>query len=148
MIRITDQYFWNIIFWLFFLALVAMGVIILQSEAYRSYAELQVLDIAIISLASFRLTRLVVFDHSTKFLREQFYDAKVTRAGKVTLYVPKVGPRRAIVAFLSDPISFGLGSVFVVTFFYLLTPLAFVPVLVLALAGVTVFLHHFGDRFM
>lgn len=134
MIRITDQYFWNIIFTLFYLALLSMAVIILDGEAYRSYADLTVLDIALIALATQRLIRLFVYDSMTKFFREQFLDAKVTRGGKVTLHKPARGPRRTLSDLMGCPWCFGVWSGTMVTFFYLLSPLAYVPVLILAVS--------------
>tara|TARA_B100000745_G_scaffold289540_3_gene227741 strand:+ start:183 stop:668 length:486 start_codon:yes stop_codon:yes gene_type:complete len=145
MIRVTDQYFWNIIFILFYLGLVVMGVIVLQSEAYITYAELDLFDIVIIALASQRLIRLFVYDSMTKFFREQFYDAKVTKAGKVTLHKPKTGPRRTLCELVNCSWSFGLWATTMVTFFYLLTPLAFVPVLILALSAVATWLQLFSS---
>jgi hypothetical protein len=136
MIRITDQYFWNVIFMLFFLGLVSMGVIILQTEAYISYEDLTIFDLVIIALASFRLIRLFVHDSMTKFFREQFYDAKVTKTGKVTLYKPARGPRRTITDLLSCPWCFGVWTSAMTLFFYLLTPLSFFPVLILAISAV------------
>ena len=93
--RITDQYFWNIVFILFYLGLLTMAVIILETETRIPYDALTLLDIAIITLASFRLTRLFVYDGMTRFLREQFYDTKAVR-NKITLVRPLVGPMRAI----------------------------------------------------
>lgn len=136
MIRITDQYFWNIIFMLFYVALVAMGMIILQSEASFAYTDLDFFDIAIMALASHRLIRLFVYDNMTKWFREQFYDSKVSRGKKVTLYKPAYGPRRTIADLMSCPWCFGVWASTIVTFFYLLTPLAYFPVLLLAISSV------------
>ena len=137
--RITDQYFWNVVFSLFFLALVVMATIILDGEAYKPYAELTFLDLALITLASFRLIRLFVYDLITAFFREQFWDAKVTKT-KVELVKPERGPRRTIADLLSCPWCFGIWASAMVAFFYLLTPYAFFPVLFLALSGVATFL--------
>ncbi len=113
-----------------------MGVIILQTEASVSYSDLTVFDFVIISLASFRMIRLFVYDSMTKFFREQFYDAKVTKTGKVTLYIPKGGPRRTLVDLMNCPWCFGVWASTIVLFFYLLTPWAFFPILILAVSGV------------
>lgn len=141
MIRITDQYFWNFVFGIFFLALFVMGMIILDTEAYLTRETLTVFDLAIITLASFRMTRLFVYDAMTKLIREQFLDAEVAaRTGKVTLVKPKVGPRRTLSDLFSCPWYFGIWAASTVTFFYLLTPLAYFPTLVLAVAGVATFI--------
>lgn len=133
--RITDQYFWNIIFTIFFLCLLFMGTVILESEAYKSYEGLTLLDYVLITLASFRFTRLVVNDKITAFFREQFYDV-VEQKGKVYLVKPEKGPRRTLADLLSCVWCFGMWATASVAFFYLLTPYAFFPVLLLALSGV------------
>lgn len=142
--RITDQYLWNIIFTLFFLALVFLGTIILETEAYKPYEELTVTDFVLIALASFRFIRLVVHDRITAFFREQFWDAKVLKT-KVILTKPLKGPRRTLADLLSCPWCFGLWASATVAFFYLLTPYAFFPTLFMALAGVATLLQLFAN---
>jgi hypothetical protein len=137
--RITDQYFWNIIFLVFFVCVVFMATIILQSEAVKPYAELTLLDLTLITLASFRIVRAVIYDKIFAFLREQFYDA-TEQKGKVLLMKPDSGPRRTIADLLSCPWCFGVWATFMVSFFYLLTPYAFFPILFLALSSVASFL--------
>jgi hypothetical protein len=144
MIRITDQYFWNFVFSLFFLGLVVMGVIILDSEAHKPYTELTVTDFALIALATHRLIRLFVYDAVTKWFREQFYDAKVLKT-KVTLHKPASGPRRTLVELFSCPWCAGVWLSALVTFFYLLTPYAYYPVLFLAIASVAATLQLFTN---
>lgn len=140
MIRITDQYFWNIIFSIFFLALLAMAVIILESESRIPYSELTLIDYTILTLATWRLIRLFTKDILTRFIREQFWDVvKVGRGHK--LEKPKTGPRRTIADLLSCPWCFGVWAATMVTFFYLLTPLAVFPILILAISAVATFLH-------
>ncbi len=112
-----------------------MVIIILNTESRMSYADLTLLDLTLISLASFRVTRLFVYDGMMKFLREQFYDAKVVR-NKVTLIKPLVGPRRTLADLISCPWCFGIWATTMVVFFYLLTPYAYIPVLILALSSV------------
>ncbi len=136
MIRITDQYFWNVVFGVFFLCLVGMGAIILETESYRELASLTLVDFALIALASHRLIRLFVYDALMKFFREQFYDATLNKRGEVVLVKPATGPRRTLADLLSCLWCFGMWATATVTFFYLLTPYAYVPVLILALSSV------------
>ena len=135
MIRITDQYFWNFVFILFYVGLLVMASIILASEARMSYSDLTLFDVTLITLASFRMTQLFVYDGMTKFLREQFYDAKVVR-NKVTLVKPSVGPRRTLADLMSCPWCFGLWATSMVIFLYLLTPFAILPTLILAISSI------------
>ena len=139
MIRITDQYFWNVVFGIFFVLLVVMGAIILETEARIPYTELTLVDFSLITLATWRLIRLFVYDPITKFLREQFYDLKKVGKGMV-LEKPKFGPRRTIADLLSCPWCFGMWAAASVTFFYLLTPYAYYITIFLAISAVASFL--------
>ena len=140
MIRITDQYFWNAVFMLFYVALLVMAVIILDSVAYRSYQSLTPFDIVIVSLATFRFIRLFVYDGMTKFFREQFYDAVVAKDGTVNLYKPAHGPRRTLADLMTCPWCFGVWAATMILFFYLAAPWAYFPILMLAIAGIGSFL--------
>ena len=137
--RITDQYFWNVIFLFFFSALVFMGAVILESLAYKKFDTLAVIDYILIILASMRVVRLVIYDKIFAFFREQFYDV-VEQKGKVLLVKPVNGPRRTLVDLLTCPWCFGVWATAMVTFFYMLTPYAIYPILILALSSVVTFL--------
>ncbi|MCB9818074.1 DUF1360 domain-containing protein [Candidatus Nomurabacteria bacterium] len=139
MLRITDQYFWNFVFGLFFLILVIMGAIILETEARIPLVDLELVDYVLITLASWRLTRLFVYDIITKFFREQFWDVKKVGKG-YQLEKPKTGPRRTLADLMDCPWCFGVWATAVVTFFYLMTPYAVFPVVLLALSAVATFL--------
>ena len=140
MIRITDQYFWNVIFGLFFLLLTIMGAIILQTETRIPFDKLGVTDFVLITLASWRVTRLFVDDAMTKWLREQFYDVKKVGKG-FTLAKPATGPRRTLAELFSCPWCFGTWAAAMMTFLYLITPFAYYFTLFLAISAVASFLH-------
>lgn len=139
MLRITDQYFWNSVFAVFFLILIVMAAIILETESRIPLAELALVDYVLITLASWRLTRLFVYDNITKFFREQFWDlVKVGRGYQ--LEKPKTGPRRTIADLLDCPWCFGVWATASITFFYLVTSYALFPIIILALSAVATFL--------
>ncbi len=139
MLRITDQYFWNFIFSVFFVVLVVMGAIILETESRIPLPDLALVDYVLIVLASWRLTRLFVYDTATKFFREQFWDlVKVGRAHQ--LEKPKTGPRRTIADMFECSWCFGVWAAALVIFFYLITPYAVFPVLILGLSAVATFM--------
>jgi hypothetical protein len=139
MIRITEQYIWQVVFSAFFLALVVMGVIILDTESRLAFEELTLIDFALITLATWRLIRLFVYDAITKFIREQFFDTVEGPRGYV-LEKPRAGPRRALNELMMCPWCIGVWMAATVTFFYLLTPLAIYPVIFLAVSAVASFL--------
>jgi hypothetical protein len=136
--RITDQYLWNFVFTVIFIGFVFMGMVILEGSGYKTFDELTLTDFVLMTLASFRLIRLVVYDKITAFFREQFYDAEVTKM-KVVLVKPESGPRRTLADLLSCPWCFGVWASATVVFFYMLTPWSVFPIIFLALAGVASF---------
>lgn len=139
MLRVTDQYFWNLVFSVFFLILVIMGAIILDTEARIPLDELSLVDYVLVTLATWRLTRLFVYDNITKFFREQFWDVK--KVGKeFELVKPKIGPRRTLADLMSCPWCFGVWAAAMVIFLYLITPYAVYPIMFLAIAAVATFL--------
>lgn len=139
MMRLTDQYFWNIVFLIFFIVLVTLGAIILETESRIPLSELSLVDYVLITLASWRVTRLFVSDNITKFFREQFFN--VVKAGRgYQLEKPKVGPRRTLADLMTCPWCFGIWATAMVTFLYLITPYAVYPVVFLALGAVATFL--------
>jgi hypothetical protein len=142
--RITDQYFWNFVFGAFFSILVVMGAIILETESRIPLRELTLTDYALMTLATWRLTRLVVCDTIMKFFREQFYD--LVKDGKgYALEKPVTGPRRTLADLTSCSWCFGMWSAAMVTFFYLITPYAAFPVMLLSLSAVGSFLLILGN---
>jgi hypothetical protein len=142
--RITDQYFWNFVFGVFFLILIVMGAIILQTESRIPLAELKFTDFALMTLATWRLTRLVVCDTIMKFFREQFYDLEKTGKGYV-LVKAQTGPRRTLADLTSCTWCFGMWAAAMVIFFYLITSYAVFPVMLLAISAVGSFLQILGN---
>lgn len=116
-----------------------MGAIILETEARIALVDLELVDYVLITLAAWRVTRLFVYDNITKFLREQFWDVKKVGRGLI-LEKPKVGPRRTLADLMSCPWCFGVWATAMVIFFYLITPYAVFPIMLLALSGVATFL--------
>lgn len=144
MIRITDQYFWNFVFSVFFLFLVVMGAIILATESRIPYGELTLLDLTLMTLATWRLIRLFAYDHITKWFREQFYDVVKSGKGNV-LEKPHSGPRRTIADLMTCPWCLGVWAGAAVVFFYLLTPYAYYFALFLSISAVASWLQVFTN---
>lgn len=116
-----------------------MGAIILETEARIPLSDLELVDYVLITLATWRVVRLFVYDAITKFFREQFWDLKKVGRG-YQLEKPKVGPRRTVADLLSCPWCIGVWASATVTFFYLVTPYAVFPTILLALSSVATFL--------
>lgn len=136
-----DQNFWNIVFSGFFLA-VAVGMI---CSLYRIQGELPttipVFDLILITLATFRLTRLFVYDKITRFLRDMFQHVEETYSQEGVTYVTKVertsGPLRTAYELLICPWCFSIWAALFVTYGYFLSKeLLWLPILILAISGV------------
>jgi len=105
------------------------------------------LELIIISLASFRLTRLIVFDKITEFIRAPFFEEEVEvndKGEEEVFYVPKKG---LIKGFIGELISCywctGIWSSVGLCLFYLLWPSIAGPVLIiLAVAGIAAIIEH------
>ncbi len=105
--------------------------------------SISLFDLALVSLAAFRLTRLFVYDKITQFVRDWFLVKRVEKADGELLIIRsphRSGPLRTISELLGCPWCFGVWAALVVLFFYALTPLAWFPILLLAVAGVGSFL--------
>lgn len=133
--RVTDEYIWNIIFLFVFLLFVAGGMTVLSAFAYRDIGSFSFTDYALVSLASARLVRLVVYDRMTAFFREQFLDSEKTESG-TRLVKPRSGVRRGFADLVLCPWCVGVWASASVLFFYLLTPLALFPTVLIALSAV------------
>jgi hypothetical protein len=107
--------------------------------------NINILDFIILALASFRLTRLIVFDKITEFLRDPFFDEVEEENDDGTLevyYLPKGTPiKKFIGELLSCYWCTGVWVSASVVVGYLQLPVVFVPIiLVLAVAGLAAIL--------
>ncbi|KND51030.1 MAG: hypothetical protein AB202_01305 [Parcubacteria bacterium C7867-007] len=118
---------WNTVLSLFFAGLVAVAVWWLFMTG-RVFYDVPVRDLALISLATFRLTRLFTYDVITKFIRDWFINSRENSFS------------HTLGALLNCPWCTGLWFSFMVVFFYFATPFAWPVILILALAGVASFL--------
>jgi len=97
-------------------------------------------DLVIITLATFRLIRLVIYDSITTFLREAFLKKVVTKskAGKVTVTYEEEerGIKRAISILINCPWCIGIWISLLVLFLYYAFPAFWFFFTVIAIAGV------------
>jgi hypothetical protein len=101
--------------------------------------ELSWMDLAILVLASFRLTHLIVFDEITTFLREPFFTVsyEIDSAGQVVrnTHFKGTGLRQWIGKLLSCYWCVGIWSGAAIVAVYVYVPAAYPVLLVLAIAG-------------
>lgn len=143
--RITSYYLWSVVFGVFYIALLAMALIILDTEARLTMVELTSWEYILLGLASWRLTRLFVDDTITAFIREQFYDRK-TVGRKVALVQPKSGPRRVLADLFACPWCTSIWTASLLVFMYFLADWMQYVVLILALSAVGAFLQLLSHR--
>lgn len=139
-----NQNVWNFIFVLFFLIVFGAGIWWLVRVNGRLPTSINLFDFTLLILATFRLTRLFIYDKITKFVRDWFLDEKelITSSGDMLFLreKPADGPRRTMADLLSCPWCTGAWFAPIVAFFYFLTPSAWFVILVLAVAGVASFI--------
>lgn len=131
-----EQNVWHVIFSLLFFALIGSGYLLLERGQYPSHISL--FDAAILALATFRLTRLFVYDHITQFVRDLFLTVRAPAVvgGEFEREKPATGPRRTLAKLLGCPWCFGVWAGFSVAFFYFLTPHAWFFLFAIALSGI------------
>lgn len=134
-----DQNFWNIVFSILFIVFCVILFKILVIVRGSVPTAISFFDLSLITLATFRLTRLFVYDKITRFLRDIFFHAheRYTEEG-VTYFEKKErmhGPLRTIYELLTCPWCFSIWAAVVVVFLYFLTPDAWLLILVLAISG-------------
>lgn len=134
--RITSYYIWSIIFSVFYLVVLTVFLIILDTEARMSYTDITPFQFILLALATWRGTRLLTSDHVTAWFREQFYDLK--KVGRTySLIQPDQGPRQVLVDLFSCPWCLSLSVAMVVTFFFLIFEWFFFVVLLLAVSALS-----------
>lgn len=140
-----NQYIWNIIISLFFIILIFAVLSKNDMVDTRILARISPFSFILIALASFRLTRLLVADHITEWLRDLcmekvFIQDKATGNIYMRCEKPKKGVRRAIADLFSCPWCMGIWMALVsLTLYYLAitgaSSLAWIILLICAVAG-------------
>jgi uncharacterized integral membrane protein len=136
----NNQNKWSVVFSILYVLIFVLGVMVLKEVNGELPTSISIFDLILIILASFRLTRLFVYDHIMQFFRDWFLDKEYYKdergACQVRRFPPIVGPRRTVNDLLGCPWCFGMWAGLLVPFFYFLTPIAWFFILVLAVSGV------------
>lgn len=129
---------WNFLLTGFFLALFVGAVYILYL-LNRVPESITFFETLIITLAVFRLTRLLVYDSVFRFFRDFFVDKGIQKDADgneiVVRRIYKDGIRRTISDLLSCPWCIGMWLSLLVAFLYFVSPYMWFPIFVLAVAG-------------
>ena len=121
-----EQIIWNFVFCVIYVFAVFTSGYMLAVQN-KLPVTISAIDLIILAFAIFRVTQLFVYDHITSYIRDYFEKFET-------------GPKRTLADLLSCPWCTGVWAALLVVFFYFLTPLAWYPILLLALAGMGTYL--------
>jgi len=133
-----DQNLWNFIFSLFFIAVLVGAEIVMKQERGGYLVSVPWFDAVMMAFASFRVTRLVVYDKITRWFRELFADVREYEEGGVTWVEIRPwgsGFRHTIYDLLQCPWCIGFWSALVIVFCYFVFSWAWSVIFFLAVAG-------------
>jgi hypothetical protein len=146
--RKEDQNFWNFIFSIFFI-LVLIGVLVAMKMMRGGYlVSVSPFDALLMALATFRITRLIVYDKITRWFRELFVKHRVYEEGGVTYVeiIPyKRGFFRTIEELLQCPWCIGFWSALIIVFCYFVFAWAWSVIFFLALAGASTLIQLYAN---
>lgn len=131
----ADQGAWSIILTLVFGALVVLAMIALERLGQLP-TTISTFDFIILALAVFRTVRLLTYDSIAQFIRDWFVVTTTHPDGMVTRVPLPYGFRRTLGNLISCPWCVAVWITLVYSFFYFLTPYAWYPLVLLAIAGV------------
>lgn len=135
-----DQNFWYIVYSLFFLVVATSMIYSLYVRNGQLPTSISLFDLGLIILATFRLTRLFVYDKITHFLRDMFQHVEEVYTQEGVTYYAKTertsGPLRTAYELLICPWCFSIWAALFVTYAYFLnTQLFWLPILIFAISG-------------
>lgn len=130
----NEEHRLNAFFGLGYLAMIFVlaGFVWLVDERFPT--TISTFDFILLSLATFRLIRLFVYDKVSLFIREYFRDEKS-------------GPKKTIGDLLGCPWCFGIWASTFLVFFYYVMPMAWFVILILAVSGVASFVQILANMF-
>ncbi len=129
----NEQYFWNFLTSIVFIALLMLSIYILSS-AGKLPNKISLFDFLILSLAVFRLTHLLVHDLVANFIRDYF--AKF-----------HTGISKTISNLLNCHWCVGIWMALIVSFiFFYFAPYSWYLILIIALASLGIFFEIISDR--
>lgn len=136
--KFEEQAKWNILFSAIHIALVFLATYTLWKTGNLPIA-IPTFDFIILLLATFRLTRLFVYDHIMEWFRHFFMDQSVGPDGSIEYFNPGVGFRASMATLLNCPWCVAVWMGLPVTFFYFYTPFAWYPLFLFGVIGAATF---------
>jgi hypothetical protein len=138
-----DQNLWNFLFAVFFVVVLVAALIELN-WMYEGFPNtVSLFDVILIILASFRITRLIVYDKVTRFFREWFVEKRevIIESKTYVEIIPYTsGFRATLHELLNCPWCIGMWAALITTFAYFAFDWSWFVILFLAIAGVASFI--------
>lgn len=135
-----DQNAWNLAFSVLYAVLLALSLWYFYATYRVVPRYIEVWDFFLIALAIFRITRLVVYDKITQFLRDAFLRSRQLLGEDGRVYIERSpypgGPMRTMSDLLACPWCTGMWAALVVVFCYFAFPWAWYPIVLLAVSAV------------
>jgi hypothetical protein len=133
-----DQNLWNFIFSVFFIAVLAAATWYTGQVRGGFPTSLPPFDALLIALATFRVTRLIVYDKIARWFRELFADTREFEQDGITwveIREQGSGFRHTISDLLQCPWCIGIWASLIVVFCYFVFAWGWFVILFLAMAG-------------
>ena len=131
---LSSEGFWDFVFGILFIAIAVYLYSILQQTTSGIPSRIPVFDLVLIVLALYRLTHLVTQDKITNPIRQYF--SKFER-----------GVRKTIYELLICPWCVGIWLSLFLVFLYLISPLAWFFILILAISALAIILRTIVHKF-
>ena|SRR3990167_5682904 len=138
-----DQNYWNFVFSVFFIVVLVGSLFFMRSMRGGYPMAVPPFDAFLMALATFRITRLIVYDKITRWFRELFADTRefssTLGTGEEVIMVEVrpygSGLRHTIYDLLQCPWCIGIWSALIVVVCYFVFPWSWTVIFFLALAG-------------
>lgn len=127
---------------IFFILVFLFNYILFDIKLIRSFDDIKTFDLILISLTTFRLVRLFVYDSVAQYIRDWFLDIREVTIDGVSMLErskPQAGFRRLMTDLLACPWCTSVWVSMFATFVYLLLPGLFFAYLVFAISGIASF---------
>jgi len=137
---VEDQNIWNVVASVIFVVALIFALIVIRQTQGGLPTSVPLFDALLMTLAAFRITRLMVYDKITRFFREWFVQKQVEEINgtPVVVLTPVTqGMRGTIHDLLGCPWCVGIWSALVVVFCYFVFAWSWLVILVLAVAGLS-----------
>lgn len=140
----SDQHLWNFAFSVLFALLLVLAIIDIGEMGGYVPHEVPLFDALLISLAIFRIIRLFSYDKITQWFRDLFLETRQEKGSDGLIYIERRpyarGPLRAMSDLLACPWCTGVWAALFVVYLYFAFPWFWIPIFMLAVAGVGSFL--------